>query len=89
MKRIVVALLVFGIPSLASAEPQVIEKGRQPVLQEFLTKHGILNAPNEPKGASPIYAKDYNEVSPYPAHDRVWSFERGGYVLATSVKKND
>lgn len=89
MHRILVTVLAISIPALASAEPQVIEKGRQPVVQEFLTKHGILNPPHGPKGASPIYAKDYNEVSAYPAHDRVWSFEHGGYVLATSVKKND
>lgn len=89
MKRIMITLLASAVPFVALAERGVIEKGKQPVLQEFLTKHGILNPPNGPKGASPVYAKDYNEVSPYPAHDRVWSHERGGYVLATSIKKND
>lgn len=67
----------------AAAETRVLSDGEQPVLQQFLIKHDILKAPDAAQGISPAHAMDYHEVSPYPAHNRIWSFEKQGYVLIT------
>lgn len=87
MKTLLLSMIAgIGAVGAAHADPantQTLSKGEQPVLQTFLTDHGILNAPGGPKGASPVYAKDYQEALPYPAHDRVWSHEKQGYVLRT------
>lgn len=88
MKLFFLTLSMLGfIISAASANSiQTLSKGEQPILQQFLTKHGILKAPGVKEGVSPVNAMDYQEVSPYPAHNRVWSFEKRGYVLRTAGK---
>ena len=90
MKKSIIFLvtLMLAAPSFADST-QTLTKGEQPVVQKFLTQHGILNAPGAPKGVSPVYAKDYQEAVPYPSHDRIWSFEKKGYVLRTAGGHNN